>query len=297
MGYLFLGLALLAGLTKAYCGKRSSHAVKGTLDAVTVTSVRMLLCCVIGVILPLASGVNPFEVSQKAILLSSLSGLASACFTVSWLLAVSTTMYMMVEVFVTGGVIIPLIVSNVIYGEPITVPDIIGVLLLLVGIYLISVREKGDGEKWNIKGVLLLIFAAVSSGGVSVLQKMYTKECPDDNALTFNLYVYVFAAIFLVAVTLISTLKSKKKIGTAVSVVKPVIGYVAIMAVCLFLNSYFMTRAASNLDSVILYPMNQGLAMVFSSVMSVTLFKEKLNLKAVFGIALTIGAIVLINVF
>lgn len=113
---MFLSLALFAGLTKAYCGKCSSHAVKGTLDAVTVTSVRMLLCCVIGVILPLASGVNPFEVSQKAILLSSLSGLASACFTVSLLLAVSTTMYMMVEVFVTGGVIIPLIVSNVIYG-------------------------------------------------------------------------------------------------------------------------------------------------------------------------------------
>ena len=157
--------------------------------------------------------------------------------------------------------------------------------------------EKGDGEKWNIKGVLLLIFAAVSSGGVSVLQKMYTKECHDDNVLTFNLYVYVFAAIFLVAVTLISTLKAKKKIGTAVSVVKPVIGYVAIMAVCLFLNSYFMTRAASDLDSVILYPMNQGLAMVFSSVMSVTLFKEKLNIKGVFGIVLTIGTIVLINVF
>ena len=296
MGYLFLALALCAGLVKAYCGKQSSFAVKSSTDAISITTVRMLMCSVIGLFLAVAANGDPFSVSSGVILISLASGFMSACFTVSWLLAVSTSMYMMVEVFVAGGIIIPVIISNIFYGEAIGALDAIGILLLLIGIYFISVCDKDKAKKWSFKGVLLLVLCMISSGCVDVLQKIYIKQFPGENTLVFNFYVYVFAAALLILVNLAVHIGTRKNFIQSVKVVKPVWLYVVIMAVCLFLNSYFKTSAAEYLDAVLLYPVNQGLAMVLSSFMAVLLFKERINFKAAIGIALALVAVILINI-
>ena len=296
MGYLFLTLALIVGLIKAYCGKRSSSAITHTSDAITITAVRMILCCAIGAILPLAANESLAVASPKFLIIALVCGVFSACFVVLWLLSVRNAMYMMVEVFVAGGVIIPLILCNVLYGEPIGLLDAIGVLLLLVGIYCMSKGEKSKKEKWSFKGILLLILTAISSGTADFAQKIYTNEFPKESSLVFNFYVYVFATAVLLIAALIVKVKSEESKRTAVSVVKPIFGYVAIMAVCLFLNSYFKTIAATHLDAVVLYPANQGLAIILSTLMATTLFKEKIGKNAAVGIALTLAAIILINI-
>lgn len=297
MGYLFLALALAAGLTKAFCGKKSSLAVGSTTDAVIITAVRMLLCCVIGFILAfVASGRAPVA-EGGVILLSAACGIMSALFTVSWLLAVSTTMYMMVEVFVTGGVIIPLVLSNAVYGERIGIFDVIGVLLLLFGILFISTAEGRVRGSFGIKGIALLILCMISSGATDLLQKVYAKEFPKTDALVFNFYVYTFAAAALILTSLAVVIRKRGGLSSSLSAAGSIWVYVLIMALCLFLNSYFKTRAAAHLDAVVLYPVNQGLAMILSSLMSVFLFKERMKCKAVVGIALTLVGVILINVF
>ncbi|MBR6564521.1 MAG: hypothetical protein IKK71_03690 [Clostridia bacterium] len=71
--------------------------------------------------------------------------------------------------------------------------------------------------------------------------------------------------------------------------------YILVMAVCLFLNSYYKTLAAFCLPSVILYPLNQALALILSTVMSAVLFHEKITLKAVIGIFTAFVGLLLIN--
>ncbi len=68
-----------------------------------------------------------------------------------------------------------------------------------------------------------------------------------------------------------------------------------VMAICLFLNSYFKTLAAEYLDTVLLYPLNQGLALVLSTVMATALFREKLTTKAIFGILTAFAGLIIIN--
>ena len=75
---------------------------------------------------------------------------------------------------------------------------------------------------------------------------------------------------------------------------KKIFEYVFIMALCLFASSYFKTLAARYLSAVLLYPLNQGCALILSSIMSVALFKETLTLKAVIGM-ITAFAGLLIN--
>ena len=44
MSFLYLTVALLAGATKGYCGKRTSGRITGWWDALLANLVRMLLC-------------------------------------------------------------------------------------------------------------------------------------------------------------------------------------------------------------------------------------------------------------
>lgn len=306
MGYLFLSLALCAGLAKAYCGKRSAYAIRHTRDAITITTVRMLICCLIGGVLPLATGASLAPCSTKMLFIALACGVCSAGFVVCWLLAVRNTMYMLVEVFVTGGVLVPLVLCNILYGEPIGIADAVGIVLLFVGIYFISTggktknkaerAEKREKRGWSVAGTLLLLLAALFSGGADLAQKIYTKELPEGNALVFNFYVYVFAAIVLIVVNLALHLKTRESPRASLSVIKQIWLFVVIMAACLFLNSYFKTLAASGLDAVVLYPLNQGMAMVLSSIMAVVIFKEKIGPRSSVGIALTLAALILINV-
>jgi len=48
MGYLFLALALASGVTKGYCGKKTSFAIKSNSDSMIINTLRMLACILIG---------------------------------------------------------------------------------------------------------------------------------------------------------------------------------------------------------------------------------------------------------
>ena len=67
------------------------------------------------------------------------------------------------------------------------------------------------------------------------------------------------------------------------------------MGICLFLNSYFKTLAAHYIDAAQLYPLCQGLSLIFSSLMATFLLKEKLDFRGTVGIAVAFGALLVIN--
>ena len=73
--------------------------------------------------------------------------------------------------------------------------------------------------------------------------------------------------------------------------------YVAIMAVCLFANSYFKTLAAGRLAAVVLYPMTQGLSLIASAGMSALFFREKVTLRVALALLLAFPALLCINFF
>lgn len=299
MGYLYLSLALAFGLIKAYCGKRSSSSAVCSYNAILINTVRMVLCVIFGLIIVLIGGISSFVgTTRELILISLLSGVSTAAFTVSWLMAVNTNAYMIVEVFVMGGTIIPLTLSSVLYHEKTTLLQIVGILLLLVAVYCMSTYRSKEKIKLSIKALLILLLCALSSGISDFSQKLYIREAAKANVSLFNLYTYIFAALTLLTIFFFLRAKEKKNgIPTpAKKILKPILHYIVIMAICLFLNAYFKTSAAGFLDSIILYPLNQGSAVILSLLMSVVLFKEKTTPKGVFGIVLSVVAMVLINV-
>jgi uncharacterized membrane protein len=299
MGYLFLTVALAAGITKGYCGKKTSFAVKSNSDSMIMNVLRMVLCIVIGFLLLLAqNGLSSLAQSRQALLIAALSGVASAVFVVSWLLSVKVGAYMMVEVFLLLGVTVPIVLCRIFFAEEIGKWQIVGICILLVAVYIMTTYNSSIKGKMSPAAFGLLLICGLSNGIADFSQKLFVKSYPKGSVAAFNFYTYVFAAIVLLIAYVIFRAVDKKsgeEPRRPMEVIKPIWYFVLIMAVCLFANSFFKTLAAQNLDAVLLYPLNQGCAVVLSLLMSAILFKEKITVKCMVGICLSFVALLMIN--
>ncbi len=298
MGYLFLTLALAAGITKAYCGKKTSHYTADIKDAMLANAIRMLFCICIGLILILLQGelrfMNP---TLSVLLISAFSGISTAVFVVTWLLSVKKSAYMMVEVFIMLGVLIPMSLGSLFFHESIRLTSWLGMAVLTAATVIMYSYNNTQKQKLSKIALLLLFICGISSGLADFSQKLFVRTLPEIPASVFNFYTYVFSALFLVPSYLL--LRKRDAENDAVkntSVFSKIFGYILVMSVCLFANSYFKTKAAVYLDSAKLYPLNQGCALILSTFMSAFLFKEKITLRCAVGLLLAFAGLILINV-
>ena len=298
MGYLFITIALLCGVTKGFCGKKTSGIVVNTSDAMMVNTVRMSVCIFIGLAIATFQGeLSSLAASPEFIAISALSGIGTTVFTVSWLLSVKQGAYMMVDVFLILGVLLPITLSKFIYGESIELIQWIGIILLVIAGYIICSYNTSIKGKLTPKALLLLAIYALSCGVTDFSQKMFTREIPEGNVAIFNLYTYLFAGITLAVCSLCFRHFEKKitKLQPPMKIIRPIIGYIGVMAVCLFLNSYFKTLAAQYLDAAQIYPLSQGGSVMLSMAMSAIFFKEKINMRCIVGVVLSFVALLFIN--
>lgn len=296
MGYLFLALALLAGSTKGYCGKKTSGFVREYKDAMFTNFVRMVLCILISFLLLALSGrLSLLAVDLNVVLITLLSGVTTSVFVVAWLLAVRRGAYMMLDVFLMFGVIVPLLLSEFLFDEKIRLNQWAGLLVLLVAVVIMCSYNNQIKEKMSLKSLGLLVLCGIANGLTDFSQKLYVKTVADSSAAVFNFYTYIFSALVLLVFYLGAKVTDKTGSSSETDVLRRVGGYVAVMSVCLFLNSYFKTMAAGILPSAILYPLSQGASLILSSFMSMLFFKEKLTAKCITGIALSFAGLLIMN--
>ena len=295
MGYLYLVIATLFGTTKGYCGKKVSGYVNETKDAILSNLIRMLLCCIVGVVLVICSGgFAAFDIGFEGFLISALSGVASAFFVVSWLFAVKQGAYMLVDVFLSVGLLVPIMLCAVLFNEKIEWNHCVGFLVLILSVALLSSYNNSIKEKLTPKATLLLILCSISSGCSSFTSKWFVRYSGGTLVSSFNLYTYLTASLVLFLCYMYFNNKQKEE--KASFEIKPIFHLIVIMSVALFLNSYFLTLSASLLPAVVLYPLNSGLSLILSAAMSSIIYKEKFTLKCIGGILLAFISLIIINV-
>lgn len=137
MGYLYTLLSVLLGAVKGYCGKSSSRYMRNGSDAVLLNLFRMLLCSVIGFLMVLQSkGTLQFQsAGETGVVL--FSGLSSSLFVISWLLCVKEDAYILIDVFLLIGTVVPIFVCSILFREPVRLNQIIAIGILLAAIYLL----------------------------------------------------------------------------------------------------------------------------------------------------------------
>ena len=292
MGYGFLLLALLAGATKGYCGKRTSGYVNEYKDAMLANSIRMIFCILIGLGMVLFSGgAGLLKIDGTTLWITLLSGVGNSAFVVLWLIAVKKGAYMMLDIFCTIGILIPLIGCAVLFGEAIMPHHIVGMLILLAAVFIMCSYNNSIKSKITLSSLVLLLLCGAANGLSDFSQKLFVNLAADTPISIYNFYTYLFSAAILFACFFFFSKDSDEKTN-----IKKIFPYILVMSVCLFLYSYFKTLAAKYLSSAELYPLAQGGALVVSSIMSAVFFHEKITLKCVVGIVLTFAALIVINV-
>lgn len=307
IGYLFLGIALLCGAVKGYCGKKTSGFLRTPSDSVLISLLRMAMCIFIGIAAICFDKNAVWLLPTDALLVALASGVTCSLFVISWILCIRTGAFMMVDVFLTAGVIIPIVSCALMYGETVSVRQIIGCALLLVAVLIMcSYNNSVKKSKITLPALALLILCGVANGCTDLLQKVYVKMTAGGSAASFNFYSYIGATVSLGIVYLGIMLYSKKKkaktaeLGVAVAEeskfnLPKLLPYIVVMAVCLFFYSFFKTLAATHLDSILLYPISQVGSMLLASLMAMIFFKEKMNFRGVLGIVIALCAMLLIN--
>lgn len=296
MGYLYMLVGLCFGLGKGFCGKKMSVYVRAPRDAMLANTCRMLLCIAIGFLLVcIGEGGTALAVSKTALWVSALSGVSTAAFVVFWVLAVQRGAYMLTDVFCTAGLILPLVLGALFLQESVSLWQWLGFVVLVVAVLVMCSYSTKTVMRLTPIGVLLLTLSGIGSGMSSFSQKLFVKLLPEGSILVFNFYTYVFAAAVLLLCYLL--LHTRKKAGAAQEKfqMRAALPFIAVMAVCLFANSFFITKAAQHLSTMHLYPLNTGLALVFSMLMSALFFGERINWKALLGVGLTFVALLVIN--
>lgn len=297
MGYLFLSVALFAGATKGFCGKKISGATKTLSDASLVNFLRMAFCIIVGAILMMAGGDIPFlKISGDMLAVAALSGISTAIFVVSWIISVRSGAYVMLDVFLMLGVGVTVSCCHVFLGENIRLNQIIGFAILAVAAYIMCSYDVSLNGRMSVSKIALLILCGVSNGMTDFAQKLFVYRVDDGSTAEFNFYTYIFAAISLLIVFVFLKTRNAEWGEKKESILTGrVIAFIAIMAICLFLNSYFKTLAAASLDSAVLYPVNQGAALILSLLMAAIFFKEKITVRCVVGISMAFVALLIIN--
>lgn len=185
---------------------------------------------------------------------------------------------------------IPVVFVIFYYGESLSTLKILGIILALLSVYLVSARTK-DGLKIN-KSALLLPFAVFIGSGIieSSLKVLQNDFVPSVETPVFSASIFLFAAITGSFVFGVRFIKHKTKFK-----MKDVLGGIA-LGIPNYFSIFFIIEALRNpnLDSSIVFVINNVSIVVLSTVVGILLFKEHLLRKNKIGIGLALLSIILV---
>lgn len=181
------------------------------------------------------------------------------------------------------GILIPMIFSILIWREFPTSLQWIGILLSLVSIVVINLSRKSI-KTFDFKPTLLLLF--IFGGMAEFSNKIYQNYALNEYKDVF-LFAIFFVA-FLISVTYTVNTKGK-------ATLKDILTGFAVGIPNLF-SSYFLILSLDTLKTSVAFPIYSAGSIVLINIGGLLIYKEKIAPKNQLAIAMTIVALILINV-
>ena len=294
IGYLYLTIALTAGLVKGFSGKKVSRDVISLNDGFTVNTIRTLFCSLIGfVVAVLDVGFSGFYISLESIAICFASSVFMATFSISWLYAYKSEAYVFLNVFTMLGSVATALLGWIFYGDQIKVVQIIGFILLFVAVYVVSLYNKNLKGKMTKRAVFTLIIGGVGVALSDFMQKVFIKENLGAPCV-FTFYTYALMIIPQLVALLVFR-KSKQATSNPLLCDKRHISIFFIMSVALYVNVITKTLAVGYIPSTQMYPTLQGANLIASAILASILFKERITKKSIVGILIALASVIVIN--
>ena len=189
----------------------------------------------------------------------------------------------------SSGMILPCIIGHFFWSEKLNAISVFGIMLAILSIVLLKGGQEKN-KKINLMGAIFGIVIFLTSGGVMVSQKLMGIFFAEQSISAYNFYS--FAVSFLI----ICCFVRPKQIAGGEKKNKGLACVCALgSAVSLCVISFVMTGLSGKVPSVLIFPLFNGAGIIFVCIGSFFAFKEKLTVKKVFGLALGVIGLCLIN--
>lgn len=187
--------------------------------------------------------------------------------------------------FAKLGILIPMIISIVLWNEMPSQIQSIGILVAMIAIVIANRPIRKD--KVNAGSVAMLLLLFVVGGFAEFLNKIFQRLVSLEYKPVFLFIVFATAFLLSLIQYIIGDNKPLKK-GHAL-VIGSLIGIPNLFA------SFFLLNALDVFPAAIVFPAYSAGSILLISVLSVILFKETLYKKDVAAIGLTMGSLILLN--
>lgn len=185
------------------------------------------------------------------------------------------------SIFMKLGLLVPMVVSVIAFGEVPGVLQIVGFVLAIASIVLInSGKELGA-----MRSGLFLLLLLLSGGCCDVMSKVF--EELGDSALGDQFLLYTFAAALLLCLGLMVV--KKQCIGAAE------IFWGALIGIPNFFSAKFLLRALESVSAVVAYPTYSVATLLIITLAGVLLFREKLGRRQYIALGIILAALTLLN--
>ncbi len=277
---VFLCLAILSSCTIALLMRISANKATAKLS---MLSVNYLICSLLGaayagfdVICPDVSGFS------TTVALGVVGGIL---FLVSFMLLQWNTArngIVLSSVFMKLGLLVPMLLSVLVFHELPTWTQITGFCIALIAIVLINARKENSGSRFRWELLVLLLMG----GGADAMSKVFETLGPA--ALSNQFLFYIFAVALVLCVALVVYKKERPGIRELL--------FGAAIGIPNFFSSKFLLRSLADLPAVVVYPSFSIATMLITTLAGVFFFEERLLKLQWLALIAIIAALCLLNI-
>lgn len=277
---VFLCLAVLSSCAISLLMRISANKVSAKLS---MLSVNYLICSLLGaayagfdVICPDVSGFS------ATVALGIVGGIL---FLVSFMLFQWNTArngIVLSSVFMKLGLLVPMVLSVLVFHELPTWTQIAGFCIALFAIVLINAKKENNASRFRWALVALLLMG----GGADAMSKVF--EVLGPAALSNQFLFYIFAVALVLCVILVVCKKERPGIRELL--------FGAAIGIPNFFSSKFLLRALADLPAVVVYPSFSIATMLITTLAGVCFFKERLLKLQWLALIAIIAALFLLNI-
>ena len=277
---IYLILAILSSASIAVLMRQSNQKVSGGTGMVAVN---YLMCLVLSAAFAGVDNLFPRTASLGQTLgLGAVNGLLYLMGFVMLQVSIRKNGVVLSTIFMKLGLLVPMVLAVVAFGEKPEMLQIFGFFLALAAILVINYEKTG--EKSKSAGYLVLLI--LLGGGGDAMSKVF--EAVGDSAMEDCFLLYTFASALILCLLLV--LLQKQKIGKWEWL------YGMLIGVPNFLCARFLLKSLSDVPATIAYPTFSVATLLTVTLAGVVLYRERLKKKQWIGVVMILGALILLNI-
>ena len=190
------------------------------------------------------------------------------------------------SVFMKLGLLVPIVLSLVVFGEVPNVVQTVGFFLAIGAIILINYEKGVKNTASGGKSKWILVLLLLAGGCGDAMAKVFSVYGPQELEPTFLFYIFLSALVLCLGLVI----WKKERLQPAALL------YGVLVAIPNFFSARFLLKAVGVMPAVVVYPTFSVATILVVTLAGVLAFRERLRKNQWVALAVILAAVALLNI-